>query len=165
MYNNGKISGGSSSDRDDSLLIGRKERLEDLRSELKGLDVTIRQLQEARNSKIDIDERLKAETKSLEGGLRTEEINLANVKMKRDAEEARVKKLKEELEVLGLELEEISSAIADMTKKGEGLNLELNDIEKEISSMQVFVDNSQNLILANRTRRENAALELAALKV
>ncbi|MBI5143729.1 MAG: chromosome segregation protein SMC [Candidatus Omnitrophica bacterium] len=165
MYNNGKISGGSTSDRDDSLLIGRKERLEDLRSELKSLEGAIRHLQEAHSSKIDIDERLKCEIKSLEGNLHTGQIYLANVKMKRDAEEANVKKLKEELEVVGLELEEIDSAIADMTKKGEGLNLELNDIEKEMSSMQVFVDNSQNLILEKRTRKEKTALEVTALRV
>lgn len=165
MYNNGKMSGGSSSDRDDSLLIGRKERLEDLKLELKDLEARIKNLDETHRSKIDIDNKLKSEMKALEKGLHTEEINLANISMKRDAEETNTKKLKEEVELVTLELEELDTAIADMTKNGENLNLELNNIEKEISSLQAFVDESHNLIVDRRTSKEKTTLEVTTLKV
>ncbi len=69
--------------------------------------------------------------KALEENLHAEDINLANVKMKKDSQDTSCGKFKEELSVIALELGEVSEIINDLALKGNTLNKELNDIESD----------------------------------
>lgn len=164
MFRDGAHSGGSASESDESLLVGRKDRLDALNAELKHIEEETALLKFKREGMLDSVNLLKGEIKSIEDALRSEEINLSNIKAKRDSHEEGVKKLKEELSVAGLELEEVGQAIDDLTKKGETLNRELNDIENEKSGLQLFIDESQVLITENRSRREKLTIEITTLK-
>ena len=164
MFDRGKISGGSAGDNDESLLIGRKERLEDLKIELKKLEDRIMSLHSARSQKIEKNNALKLEISSLEDSLHKEDINLANIKMKKDAQEDNSNKLKDEIGLLNSELLETDQSIDELRKKGELLNSELNNIETEKVATQTFIEESQILVIDKRAEKEKATLEIATLK-
>ncbi|MDP3803985.1 MAG: hypothetical protein Q8Q87_00370, partial [Candidatus Omnitrophota bacterium] len=163
MLDNGKVSGGSASETGESLLIGRKERLEDLKTELNNMEVEIAALGASRDSKTEENISYAGEISALEEKLHSEDIGLANVRSKKDAQEEAAKKLKDEFELLGSELDEATETIEELAKKGGVLNAELNNIEKEKSSSQNFIDESQNLISQKRSEREKATLDIATL--
>jgi len=164
MFNGGRVSGGSASGSGESMLIGRKDRLEDLRVQLNGLEKTLEELSCAKKEKIEADKATESDIASLGDNLHKEEINLANIKSKKDGHEEAAKKLRDEIEVLTLELDEITETISEMTKKGESLNSELNKIEIEKSDKQSFIDNSQEIVLQKKNARETLAADIAALR-
>ena len=158
-----KISGGSGVENDESLLIGRKDRLSDLKAELKKLDQNLASLNSARDKLREESGALQAEILSLDENVHKEDINLANIKMKKDNQEGLSAKLKDEIELLDSELEEMSQTIGELTKKGESINLELNNIESEKARAQSFIDESQVRISERRGQKEKTALEATAL--
>lgn len=164
MYDNGRISGGSTSDSDESLLIGRRDRLEDLKSELKRVEERVVSLGVCRGQKYDANKVLTSEIFSLEENLRAEEIAFANIKVKKDSQDADAKRLKEESELLDSELAEVEESIIELTTRGETLNLELNNIEKEKSFTENFINESQVIISDKRSEREKATLEVTTLR-
>ncbi len=164
MFREGRFSGGSTSDNDESLLIGRRDRLDAMRLELKNIEEWMGSLETDRNKKKLLISALSDEIGSEEKNLHAEEITLSNIRVKQDAQDKAVKKFADELSVIGLEMEELGEAIDDQTKKGEVLNKELNHIEEERSHLQLAIDESQVVIVQNRTRRENLSLEIATLK-
>ena len=164
MFDNCKVSGGSSDDNEGSLLIGRKERLEDLRAEFRGAEERSLALNAGREEKMSRSNALQADISSLDASLRQEDINFANAKAKKDSQEEHVTKFKDETDLLDSELEEVSQTILELTRKGETLNTELNALEQEKSSMQEFIDQSQALIADKRSERERIALEMATLR-
>ncbi|MBN1526061.1 MAG: chromosome segregation protein SMC [Candidatus Omnitrophica bacterium] len=164
VYRDNTFSGGSSLDNDDSILIGRVDRLEAMKSELAGVEEGIARLIAEREEKDKAAESLKSEIEALERGLHAEDVNLANVKSRRDAQDEIVKKLKDEFSVTELELGEVQQAIDDASKRGEALNNELNVIEREKSDLQQFLDESHNMLAEKRSQKDRAALETVALR-
>ncbi len=165
MYDNGKISGGSAFDSDESLLIGRRDRLDDLKAESTRVERAISSLSSSRKEKDEICAALTAQIGVVEAGLHGEEIALSNIKVKKDAHEEKAGKLKEELELLASELAEVAQALDELTKRGESLNLELNNIEKEKASTEGFITQSQLIISDKRSEREKITLDVNTLKV
>jgi chromosome segregation protein len=135
-----------------------------LEAELKKLEGEIERFSkeaELKNAKSDI---LKEELNSTGEAVHAEEINLANIKVKKDSREETANKLKEEVEVLGLELDETRGAVDELAKKGEALNAELNDIEKESSALNLFINESQTMMANKREAREALSLKLATMR-
>jgi len=164
LYDNGRISGGSACESDESFLIGRRYRLEDLKVELKQVEEALAFLGVSRIEKVEANKRLAGRISSIEDALHAEEITLSNIKVKKDGQEDNAQKLKEELELLGSELAEVDQGIDELTKKGESLNLELNNIEKEKSLNESFINESQLIVSDKRAEREKVVLESATLK-
>ncbi|MFH1189567.1 MAG: chromosome segregation protein SMC [Candidatus Omnitrophota bacterium] len=164
MFDNCKVSGGIEGEGEGSLLIGRRQRLDDSRNELKACEEAAAALAVVRDQKAAESRALDAEIGSIDSTLRKEDINYANAKAKKDAQEESVKKLADEVFLLGSELDEVNQIIDDLSSKGLALNAELNKIEAEKNSMQEFIDRSQALILDNKSKREATALEMATLK-
>ncbi|MBU1808260.1 MAG: chromosome segregation protein SMC [Candidatus Omnitrophica bacterium] len=164
MFDNCKVSGGSEGEGEESLLIGRRQRLDDLRNELKACEEAGAALVIIRDEKTTANNILDAEIGSIDSTLRKEDINYANAKTKKDQQEEGAKKLADEIFLLGSELDEVNQTISDLTSKGEALNTELNKIEAEKSSMQEFINQSQALILDKKSEREKTALEMATLR-
>ena len=164
MLDNCKVSGGSSPESAESLLIGRRERLEDLRAEMASAEKRSVSLSETRAGKVETSKAFEAEIVSLDQALRQEDLSLANVKMRKDSQEESARKFKDELFLLGSELGEINQVIDELTKNGEAHNAELNNLEQEKAGMQAFIDNSQAIITDKRTEREKAGLDIATLR-
>ncbi|MFA6610580.1 MAG: hypothetical protein WCT15_07020, partial [Candidatus Omnitrophota bacterium] len=163
-YYKGRFSGGSVSDSGDSFLIGRRDRLEVLHTDLKLVEETVLSLGAVKKEKGNAAEIIKTDVAALEANLHAEEITLANIRAKKDAQEENTKKLMDELSVAELELDEVSQTIEELTKTGEQLNAELNNMEKESAAMHRFIEESQTAQIENRTRRERLVLEIATLK-
>ncbi|MDP2913481.1 MAG: chromosome segregation protein SMC [Candidatus Omnitrophota bacterium] len=163
-FDNCKVSGGSASLAVESLLVGRRERLEDLKAETIDKEQNMASLESVKSQKAGAAALLKQQITALEEGLHAQEIIVSNIKAKKDGLEGAVKKLKEERELLTLELDEVDQAIDELTKKGESFNAELNNIEKEKAASQAFMDESQVSISKKREDREILALEMATLK-
>jgi len=164
MLDNCKVSGGSSAASEESLIIGRRERLEDLKVEMRSAEERSISLASAHTEKIEAAKALEAEIGALDQALRQEDLNLANVRMRKDSQEEGVRKFKDEIFLLDSELGEINQIIDELTAKGESLNAELNGLEKEKSEMQAFIDSSQALVAEKKGEREKAGLDIATLK-
>ncbi|MDO8525969.1 MAG: hypothetical protein Q7S07_05745 [Candidatus Omnitrophota bacterium] len=118
----------------------------------------------SRVEKESIAKSLDREIHSIEEGLHVEEMSLSNIKVKKDAQEEKQTKLKEELDILTSEFDEADQTIRELTAKGESLNAELNNIEKEKSASQSFVEGSHSLITDKRQEKETVTLDIATLK-
>ncbi|MFH0763667.1 MAG: AAA family ATPase [Candidatus Omnitrophota bacterium] len=147
----------------ESSLLNRKKRLEGLKEELCKTEADITGLCAERDRKAKEPKTTEADIGELEKKLHDEDIVLANVRSKKDTQEEAAKKLGDELELLGSELGEAASTIEELTKKGEALNAELNNIEKEKAASQGFIDSSLDSISQKRSEREKAALDMATL--
>jgi chromosome segregation protein len=163
MYSNGVFSGGSSSEGEESLLIGRKNKLETLKSELKTMEASVISLNYEVREKTEALNSVISDISSSEESVRSEELGVANLRMKRDSHSEGMKKLKDELSVADLELEEVRQTIAELSARGDELNAELNQIESGKSSSEQFIHESQVIVADRRGRREKLGLEIATL--
>ncbi|MFA6320857.1 MAG: chromosome segregation protein SMC [Candidatus Omnitrophota bacterium] len=164
MFDNGRVSGGSVSDNMDTLLIGRKSRLEDLKLELAEAEKNELSLNAQRAEKEAAAKSLDIEIASVSENLHAEEMNLSNIKVKKDAQEESRDKLRDELVIVESEFDEADQTIKELSAKGEALNAELNLLEREKSSSQLFVEESHSLIAGKRNDREAVTLEIATLR-
>ncbi|MCX5666588.1 MAG: chromosome segregation protein SMC [Candidatus Omnitrophica bacterium] len=163
MYNNGTVSGGSVSDSEETLLIGRKNKFESLKAELSGLKENLEALKIRGAEKSEISRSLENEISSIEALLRDEEIAASGIAMRQSSQAESAKKLKEEFDVANLELDEVKQVIDDLSKKVESLNTELNEIEKNKAVTENIITESLTLTTDRRTRREKLGLEIATL--
>jgi len=146
------------------LLVGRKERLEDLRSDLKATEDRIASMNACKQDKDGMRRNIEGEMSSLEERVHAEEIALANIRVKKDSHEENYRKLEDELELLVLESDESRQAIQEFTSRGEALNAELNEVVRNSSLSQQFINDSQTFIAEKRTLREQLSLEIATLR-
>ncbi len=163
MYNNGVFSGGSSSEGEETLLIGRRNKLENLKAELKNIEERASSLKNKLEEKGAAVSSLANDINSLEKLFRAEEMNVANMRMKRDGQAEGAGKLKDELSIADLELEEVRQVIDELSKKGKALNAELNEIEKGKADTENFVHKSQLIVTDKRAMRERLGVEIATL--
>ncbi len=164
IYDNGRISGGSGPDTDESLLIGRADRLTELSSQLSVLEKDAVTLKEESSREAGVSKTLESEITALDAGLRAKEVELSGIRMKKESFEESAAKIGEEFALLVSELTEADETVDELTKRGESLNAELNDIEKERVSSQAFIEESQTLVLSKRSEREKVSLEAATLR-
>ncbi|MDP3730646.1 MAG: chromosome segregation protein SMC [Candidatus Omnitrophota bacterium] len=163
MYNNGTVSGGSVSDGEETLLIGRKNKFESLKAELSGLEEKMSALRIRAAEKSDVSRSLDDEISSLEVMFRDEEINASGISMKQNSHAENAGKLKEEYDVADLELAEVKQMIDELSKKGESLNKELNEIERNKAVTENIITESFVLTTDRRGKKERLGLEIATL--
>ena len=163
MYNNGTVSGGSLSDSEETLLVGRKNKLESLKAELSGLEEKLSALKVMAAQKEDVSRSLDSEISSLEVIFRDEEISASGIAMRQGSQAQSAKKLKEEREVADLELVEVKQVIDELSKRGESLNTRLNEIEKDKAITENIITESLVLTTDRRDKREKLGLEIATL--
>ena len=163
MYNNGTVSGGSSSDGEGILLIGRKNKLESLKMNSLDIDQNLTLLKERLNEKTETSRSLDNDISLLESAFRAEEINISGIKMRQSSHYESAKKLKEEHDVANLELEEVGQIISELSKKGESLNTELNEIEKNKADNENLINEFLIVTTDRRSKKERLGLEIATL--
>jgi chromosome segregation protein len=163
VFCRGKVSGGSPSDKDSSLLVGRRDRLEDMKSELANIEKSITSMTDARADRSEALTILGSAISSTEDNIHSEELLLAGAGNRKESQESLAAKLREEAELLASELEEATQLIGELTKKGETLNAELNVIENEKAATQAFIEESQVAVMSKKSEISNMALEMASL--
>jgi chromosome segregation protein len=163
MYNNGMVSGGSVSDSEETLLIGRKNKFESLKADLLAIEEKSSALKARAAEKSDMLRSLESEISSLEVVFRNEEINASGIAMRQSSQAESAKKLKEEHEVAGLELDEVKQVIDELSKKGENLNVQLNEIESNKAVNENIITESLTLATDKRSKKEKLGLEIATL--
>ncbi|MDP2929946.1 MAG: hypothetical protein Q8O01_07830, partial [Candidatus Omnitrophota bacterium] len=163
MYNNGTVSGGSGSDGEEVLLIGRKNKLESLRASSLAIDQKLALLKGRLNENTEASCSLDSDISSLESAFRAEEINISGIKMRQLSHSESAKRLKEEYDVANLELEEVGQIISELSKNGETLNTELNEIEKNKSGTENLINEFLIINTDRRSKKEKLGLEIATL--
>ncbi|MFC1590652.1 chromosome segregation protein SMC [Candidatus Omnitrophota bacterium] len=164
LIDNKKISGGNIGERQDVSIVGRRDRISAIKAELESLDLRVEALTRQRDEKALSMRELERNIQTEENALRAEQISLANRDSRRKAIEDVAAKLKEELSVLELEIDEVNQVIEDLTKRGEELNCSLNGIEKENADLQVSIENAQNEAAGKRQEKETLMLEESSLR-
>jgi chromosome segregation protein len=164
IYDNGRVSGGSQSDTDESLLIGRAERLASLVTEADSLGTSLEGLKSEAAKATEAARSMESEIATLDSKLRSKEVEFSGLKMKKESYEESAAKIGEEFALLVSELSEVEETLTEITKRGETLNTELNDIEKERVSSQTFIEQSQTLVADRKVERERINLEAATLR-
>lgn len=163
MYHNGVFSGGSSSEGEESLLIGRKNKLENLKAELKETEERVALLRSQADEKKMAANGVASDIDSLEEVFHSEEMKVSNMRMKCDSQAEAAKRLKDELSVAGLELDEVRQTISELSEKGNSLNTELNEIEKGKTDTEQYLHESQLVVINKRDNREKLGVEIATL--
>jgi chromosome segregation protein len=160
----GGLSGGSAADKDESLLVGRKERLKNFMAAAEESARKITGLERDRASKASSVQGLEGKVKELEETLHQEEIDLANAASKRDAVKSGLAKFREEVSLLDLELDEIGQTITDIRSKEEAYKAELADSAARNNELAGLISHLTDGIARDKDEREKIALEMAALR-
>ena len=120
-------------------------------------------LKDRLNEKTEASRSLGNDISSLESAFRAEEINISGIKMRQLSQNESAKKLKEEYDVANLELEEVRQIISELSNKGESLNIQLNEIEKNKTETENLINESLVVTTDRRSKREKLGLEIATL--
>ncbi|MFH1594247.1 MAG: chromosome segregation protein SMC [Candidatus Omnitrophota bacterium] len=120
-------------------VIGRRMKLANIQRQQEEIALGIEEIRlEEFHEKARITE-LKEMVIVAENSLKEREIGLANVMSRREAIEANLKKINDEISVIGLEVEEVGDMIREVTQRGEELNKRLNETESEYAGIQEVI--------------------------
>jgi len=90
-----------------------------------------------------------------------EQIELANKQTGKTHNEQEFTKLKEELSVIELELDDISEELGNLRQEDEALNSQIVAFEKELGELTETINNNQNWMQANLKEKELVLVDLA----
>ncbi|MFH1996513.1 MAG: chromosome segregation protein SMC [Candidatus Omnitrophota bacterium] len=164
LLDENKVSGGGTGEQGDLSIVGRHDRINSLRLEIESLAFKIEDLQKKKNDDANTMSGLKAATETEERNLRDEQINFANADTRKRSIEEAANKLRDEIAVVDLELEEVSQAVDEMTKRGEELNTSLNGFENENTALRASTEAKQGELEKKRQEKESVLLEETSLK-
>jgi len=138
----------------ESKLIQAKEQLVLLSARCQSLSAEIEKSKQINLQFIDTIEKLN-------GHMRQEEIQLVNKQSgcERTAEE--FAKLKEELSVVELELDDLSEEIGHLKQQDDTFKQDIVILEKELNEFADLINGNQNWIQANLKEKETALIEVA----
>ncbi len=159
----GRLSGGSVGDREEFLLIGRRERLKVMSAELQATLERIAHMESGKERVVCSAREVAQKIKEQEDVFRQEEIAFANIASKKESHEANARKMREELSVLDLELDDTKDAIANLKSKEESLRAEADTCAEAHSRFQARVEENQDKVTQGKQEKEQAGLLLASL--
>ncbi len=159
-----RISGGSASDNDESLLIGRRDRLGRLKAESEGLRKGVAAIEAARDEKAVILSGLGVRIKELEAASHQEDLNAASVVSRKESQESVIKKLKDEISVVDLELDEIKEVVGSLEAKDAAIKDELKKLADDNSSHETLLAELDIRITGEKKEKDGIGLEMATLK-
>jgi len=158
------IFGGGTKSNNTTSIIGRTKRLEQILSDITLLTKDIESLKSSQIFEKDKINQLKQEVAKKENELKKEEIELANAFSKKETIETSLKKLDDELSVVGLEISEVGELIHEISFKGEDLNKTLNEKEIEYTKNQDLIVSSQEAIQAKTKQKTDFLFEISEMK-
>ncbi len=164
VFYDGRLSGGAPGDKEESLLIGRRERLGEFRERLVSASQTALKIEGERNAATASMEKMASKVKGLDDALRQEEINLTGLASKKKSQEDAVKKFKDEVSIADLELDEIREAIDAVRLKEEALKTEANVFSSRNAGLQGLAAELETRIRNDRKEIGSLSLNLATIK-
>ena len=164
VFDEKKISGGSLSDGGDVSIVGRRDRINEVRAELEHTRQRIAAIERRKEEKTKTLADLEIDLAGQEELFRKEQLALANFESRKKSLEDVVAKLKEEIAVVDLEMDETNLAVDELTKKGGEHNLKLNSLEQEKAVLQASIDTSITAIEKNRQEKESVLLDETTLR-
>ena len=148
----------------DASIIGRKQNLDNTEKEMSLINSQLEQ-EQLKASKYETD--LKdtgSRLKQVETSLRDSESAFANINAQRSSILNEIKRIDEEITVVNVEIEDVSSSLDDLTSRGGELNLTLNKKEEESTRTRDLIANFEKEIKENAALKEEVLLKTAALK-
>ena len=159
-----RLSGGSIGEKEESLLIGRREKLKEIRRESERALARISELDGEKSRKAGSIEALDLKIKEAQAALHQEEIALANISSRKSSQEETIKNFRDELSVVGLELDEIEEVIANIRSKEGALKAELEKFGAENARLQDLASALETRILEAKKDKDETGLVMATLK-
>ena len=148
----------------DFSVIGRKKKVKELEITISKMGVDI----EAMVSKeVEIEkevETCKIQIEVSDNKLRDSELVFANIESERQALINNMKRIDDEKQVISAEVFEEKANIEDLTKRGEELNIQLNEVEKQNNTIQSLIINNEQDIKEKVSQRETTLLQMADTK-
>ncbi|MBL7156932.1 MAG: chromosome segregation protein SMC [Candidatus Omnitrophica bacterium] len=161
----GYVFGGSAAkNQTTTSIIGRAKKLEQIAGEKIRLLEEMKVLKAEETGRENTVNGLRQEIVSAENCLKEEEIELANAQSKKESAESSLKKIKEEVSIVELEIDEVGELIREISTRGETLNVTLNENESEYAREQEVISSSQEAV-QNKTKAKNdLILEISEIK-
>lgn len=159
-----KIVGGGIGHLEYTGIVGRNSRIEQLHKEAEQLKVKIERVKSQRIDLIAQIDACKNDLASQEALLREEEKKEASREIDQSNSEAEIKKLKEELSLVEMELDEVLQQEGEFKDKDALLKKELNEIEAEHQSLQQIILEKQKTIGSGTSEKETLLVSVAEVK-
>jgi len=121
-------------------------------------------LKESKIQKLGLIEEINKTLTGLQSDLRNQEINLANKRTTCASTEEQFNKIKEEDELIVLELNEVEAEMVSMNVKLSGLGHSLEDLNREQSTNEDSIAIEQNNIAQNNSKKEDVLVAIAQTK-
>ncbi len=104
------------------------------------------------------------EITAFDAGIRKQELQLANKQTQKDSINETLVKLREELELVDMELTETSEDIEKIKQKEDDLKCKQTEMEQRIEENEGEIIQQQSLISQNSSKREDANISIAQLQ-
>ncbi len=143
-----------------SSIIGRQTRIKEAEALIADSEKNILKLKQELHVKKELVDNFQAKIKGVEGMIRSEEIELTQKKSEEQNLEKEAKKLKEEVDLLDLELEESSLTNSELVAREEELRSKLSETEESESALQVSILGSENFIREGAKKREELLITI-----
>jgi len=121
-------------------------------------------LKESKSQKLSIIDEINKNLTKLQADLRNQEINLANKRTTSISIEDQFNKIKDEDELIMLELNEVEAEMVSMNVKLSGLEHSLEDLSKEQNTNEDSIAIEQNNIAINYSKKEEVLVAITQTK-
>lgn len=158
-----RVFGGSVAEVD-TMVLGRKDRIDELDKKivLEHMRIDAESAEEIRLETA-MDE-LRTMMENEEAGLRESEITFANIEAERQTVAGSMTRIDEEIMVVDMEMGEENQILEDLKKRGEDLNVALNEKEGENTNVQGLILTSEEKVKDKGILKEKSLLRIADIR-
>ncbi|MBL7158135.1 MAG: chromosome segregation protein SMC [Candidatus Omnitrophica bacterium] len=164
FFKKGLCKDGSTGKDESASLIGRAARLHEVKKSKERIFADIEALKEEENKIRAEIESIRQNSAKAEKEARQKEIRLANIDSKKQGILENLKKVEDEIAVIGLEIDEVKEAVEDISKKGEELNGALNAKETEHNALIDMISSFETHIEESTKRKNDLAIEASEIR-
>lgn len=164
FYHLGKFIVGRQTYKTEFGLLNRKTYIRELEHKLMELLKKEDRLLLSRRATVQEIEHLQKGLNSVEGVLKSLELDIANKKSQKDSIESEWKKIEEESSIVLLESQEIEEEIGRLKTRKAELKERLEDLDREHTSTQLSIEQAQKLIEASSLEKERLLVEITKIR-
>ncbi|MDD4202847.1 MAG: chromosome segregation protein SMC [Candidatus Omnitrophica bacterium] len=148
----------------DFSVIGRKEKVKELENTINEMGLAVERMLASEIEKEAETREYKEKIDISDNELRQTERVFANAESERQALLDNMKRIDDEKQVISSEVFEEKSGIEELTKRGEDLNVQLNEVEQQHNSMQSLILSSEQDIKEKVSQKEATLLQMAEIR-
>lgn len=164
MITKSKITGGSVIRDFTSSIIGRHARMKEIEIHIADLEKELLKLKQELHVKREIIEDLQEKTKKAEEALRAEEIEFTQKKSQELSLEKERNKIKEEVDLVNLELDESMYSEHDLKERESDTRKKLENIRNEEASLQCLIMDSQAYMEEGAKKKEEFIISITQIQ-